>query len=106
MAEALGAAMATKVTVAATCHENPTLDPLDNAAVGYAFGSTEYVQDIQVGGSCAEPVITIVTRDSGQSPAPVLQLTGQISGSSSVIPWTCSSDNTPNYLLPAACRDS
>jgi len=104
IAESMSLANSVKVTVAATCHENPTLADIDNEAVGYAFGVTEYVQDIQVHGSCLNAVITITTQNTGQSPAPVLSLTGRIESESSVIPWTCSSDNTPNHLLPTACR--
>jgi len=106
IAEGVSVAKAVISMVGVTCHKNPTLTGIDNNAVGYAFDSTSYVQDIRVSGSCATAVITITTQDTGRSPAPILALTGQIQVESSVILWTCSSDNTPNYLLPATCRSS
>jgi len=103
--EALSVAAAAKTTVASTCLEDPTLTGLDNEAVGYAFVESTWVESITVSEDCDEPVITMVTRNTGApAPSPVLTLTGNIVGGSGRVTWTCASTNAPDYLLPQNCR--
>jgi len=103
--EAISVATAAKTTVAATCLEDPTLTSLDNDAVGYSFVESTWVESITVTEDCSEPVITMVTRNTGApAPAPELTLTGNFIGSSGRVTWTCASANTPDYLLPLTCR--
>jgi len=103
--EALSLAAAAKTTVAGTCLEDPTLTGLDNDAAGYAFVESTWVESITVSEDCVEPVITMVTRDTGApAPSPEIRITGSFTGGSGRITWTCASDNTPDYLLPLTCR--
>lgn len=103
--EALSLAAATKTSVGATCIEDPTLTGLDNDAAGYSFTGTNWVESITVSEDCLEPVITIVTRNTGApSPAPILTLTGTFEQDTGRVLWTCASPNAPNYLVPLACR--
>lgn len=103
--EALSVAAAAKTTVTSTCLEDPTLTNLGNDAVGYQFVPSKWVESIRVTENCIEPVITMVTTDTGApAPAPELTLTGSFDGISGQVIWTCASANTPDYLLPLTCR--
>lgn len=106
--EGLSVANAVKTTVSSTCVENPALLGLDNAKAGYQFvesaDSNSYIEDIQVSGPCRNPLITITTKNTGQVPAPVVVMTGDLPPASGNFRWTCSSSNTPNWLLPTVCR--
>lgn len=106
--EALSVADSAKTAVASTCMENPTLTGLDNEAVGYfydTFNSSTWVATINVTEDCSEPVITIVTRDTGAPvPDPEITLTGLLNLSGGDFSWACASPNAPNYLLPSTCR--
>lgn len=103
--EAVSVAAAAKTSVASTCMEDPTLTSLDNNAVGYAYSSSTWVESITVSEDCLEPVITIVTRNTGApSPPPEITLTGHFESSGGKISWICASPNAPNYLVPSTCR--
>jgi len=103
--EALSVAAAAKTTVGATCMEDSTLTGLHNDAVGYAYEQSTWVESINVSENCLEPVITIVTRNTGApAPAPVITLTGSLDNSGGRVTWTCASPNAPNYLVPSTCR--
>ena len=93
--------------VSAACIENRSKEGLTNSALGYAFspGDQDYIDDIQVSGHCTNPMITIRTRNTGQLPNPILILTGNQEIGAQQFLWTCSSDNTPNFLLPKSCRN-
>ena len=109
IAEGLSVANSAKTGVASTCIEAPNIVGLTNDKAGYGFsaGSTDrdYVADIQVTGPCTAPVITVTTKHTGQSPDPEVLLTGNLAPDSGVMSWTCSSSNTPPYLLPKTCRN-
>ena len=103
--EALSVAAAAKTTVTATCMEDPTLTSLDNDKVGYAYVESTWVESITVSEDCLEPVITIVTRNTGApAPAPEITLTGFLETNSGKVNWICASPNAPNYLVPSTCR--
>jgi len=106
--EGLSVSMAIKTTVSSTCVENPVLTSLNNVQAGFQFDEStdphSYVADVQVSGNCSSPQITLTTKNTGQSPAPILLMTGDLSPGSGQFRWTCSSNNTPNWLLPKSCR--
>lgn len=105
IAEGLSVANAAKTATGAACQEDLTLTGLTNNAAGYAFTATEYVANITISGSCSAPVITIYTQNTGApAPAPELTLTGSFVAGNGRVAWTCASSNTPNQLLPSACR--
>lgn len=102
--EAISVAAAAKTAVTGTCMEDPTRTGLSNGAAGYSFNDSTWVESITVSEDCAEPLITIVTRNTGApEPPPEITLTGTFSGSG-IINWTCASPNAPNYLMPSTCR--
>jgi type IV pilus assembly protein PilA len=106
--EGLSLANSTKTAVSATCIEDSTIASLDNAAAGYGFiagtDDTDYVADIQVSGACTTPLISVTTMNTGQTPDPILLMTGELIAGQGKMEWKCSSDNTPDWLLPNSCR--
>jgi len=103
--EALSVAAAAKTAVASTCMENPTLTNLNNAAAGYAYTTSSWVESINVSEDCTQPLITIVTRLTGApAPAPEITLTGFTDIAGGKFTWVCSSPNAPDYMVPSTCR--
>jgi len=103
--EALSVAAAAKTAVTATCMEDPTLTGLDNDAAGYSFGTSTWVESITVSEDCSEPLITMVTRNTGApAPAPEITLTGTFDGVSGRLIWVCALPIAPDHLVPATCR--
>jgi prepilin-type N-terminal cleavage/methylation domain-containing protein len=101
--EALSVAAAAKTAVSATCIENPTIDPLTDSSAGYSFTPSKYVASIGFSGSCRDPVITVITRNTG-APAPInLVLTGDMPDDAGRLNWVCTA-NTANRNVPAECR--
>jgi len=108
IAEGLSLGNSAKTAISSTCIESPALGSIDNSIAGYGFleglNDEDYVEDIQASGPCTAPIITITTKNTGQIPAPVLLMTGELLAGSGKIEWRCSSNNTPNWLLPNSCR--
>ena len=81
---------------------------LNNLKIGYTAETdltTEYIDEIRIVGTCAEPVIRITTQDTGTNGyEPILDLTGDLASNAGQTNWTCSSSNTPTHLLPSNCR--
>jgi len=103
--EALSVAASAKTAVSATCMENPTLVGLNNAASGYSYGTSTFVESINVSEDCTEPLITIVTQNTGApDPAPEITLTGFPDMAGGKFIWVCTSPNAPDYILPSTCR--
>ncbi len=101
--ESLSIAASAKTAVASTCHEDPTILVLNNTAAGYDFTLTKYVLNIQVGGPCTAPTITITTQATGAVPDPILTLTGDLPGNAGRMDWTCVSSGL-NVHVPKTCR--
>jgi len=108
ISEGLSVGNSAVTAVSASCVEDRTILALSNDLAGYNFveGSedTDYIQNVQASGPCTDPVITITTKNTGQSPDPTIIMTGEFSLGSGQVQWTCSSNNTPNWLLPRTCR--
>jgi type IV pilus assembly protein PilA len=106
--EALSLANSTKTAVSSACISDPAMSGLVNAAVGYGFiegtDDEDYVADIQVSGECRDPLISVTTKNTGQSPDPVILMRGELRAGSGQFEWKCSSSNTPDWLLPSSCR--
>ena len=103
--EALSVAAAAKTAVSATCMEDLTLTGLDNESAGYSYGESTWVSSITVSEDCSQPVISIVTRNTGApDPAPEITLTGTPDLAGGKFSWTCGSSNAPNYMVPSTCR--
>lgn len=108
VSECLSVANSAVTAVSATCVENRNIPSLNNNLAGYEFieGSehTDYVQGVAVSGPGTNPVITITSKNTWQTPAPRIIMTGELIAGSGQVQWNCSSDNTPNWLLPNVCR--
>ena len=106
--ESLNQANGTKAIVNDVCEKDGYITSLDKVLAEniYIKEAIEnpYIQNIQVSGSCTAPIITVTTKNTGQSPHPVILMSGELSKSSEHIEWTCSSKNTPNRILPESCR--
>jgi prepilin-type N-terminal cleavage/methylation domain-containing protein len=92
-----------KHSIVFTCQENATLTYLSNQAIGYQFKATEYIFNIEIGGICDAPTITITTQATGAQPDPVLTITGDSTGNTGRITWLCVSDGL-NKHVPEICR--
>ena len=101
--EALSVAASTKTAVGSTCIENPALTGLANAAAGYGFEASTWVEDIVVSGDCSAPVITITTRNTGATIAPQIILTGAVDAGAGRVTWTCVTTGQPQHV-PSTCR--
>jgi len=103
--EALSVAAAAKTAVSATCMEDPTLTGLNNDAAGYSYSTSTWVQSVSVSDDCSQPLITIVTQNTGApAPVPAITLTGTPDIAGGKFTWTCAVPNAPNHLIPSACR--
>ncbi len=105
--EALSVTNAAVTAVSATCISDRNLVLTSNESAGFSFSpgvdSTDYVQSIIASGNCAEPILTVQTKNTGASPDPVLIMTGNVSTTAGQTTWKCSS-TSPNRLLPDTCR--
>jgi type IV pilus assembly protein PilA len=101
--EALSVGAAAKTATAATCTANPELTGLDNAAVGYDFEASSWVEAIAVSGDCSAPVITISTRNTGAATDPQILLIGAFQDGESKVTWACTT-NARNQHVPRTCR--
>jgi type IV pilus assembly protein PilA len=109
ISEGLSVAAAAKTATSASCQEDRTLTGLTNNKVGYSFNDLDhehiYVESIEVTGECIDPLITIVTKNTGApDPAPIITVTGDFPVGAGRVSWSCSSPNTPHSLLPSPCR--
>jgi type IV pilus assembly protein PilA len=105
ISEALSVAAAAKTAVSATCMEEPALIGLNNDAAGYSYDTSSWVESITVSEDCTQPLITIVTRNTGApAPAPEITLTGTPGSEGGKFTWQCASPNAPNHLVPSTCR--
>ena len=101
--ESLSIAASAKTAVASTCQEDRTIASLTNELAGYEFQATRYVFNIELGGPCLTPTITMTTQDTGVQPDPVLTMTGDFTLGSGRIDWTCVSSGL-NVHVPKMCR--
>jgi type IV pilus assembly protein PilA len=102
VAEALSVAAGAKTAVSAACVEDPTIAAITSSNVGYGFnGATNYVLSVALSGPCLQPVINILTRNTGATPDPVITLTGLFN--SGHVQFTCTSSGS-NTHVPKDCR--
>jgi type IV pilus assembly protein PilA len=103
VAEALSVASAAKTAASATCIENPTIASLDNNLAGYGFDGSTYIQSVEISGPCTQPIITVVTQQTGAPTNPTLTLTGGFEANATRVTWSCSTDSS-NVYVPRTCR--
>jgi len=102
--EGLAVAANAKTAAGDTCQSEPNIASLTNQRAGYGFGGSPYIESIEISGSCAQPLITITTRNTGATPPPVLHLTGDNSAGTGRLAWTCQIVVGQNIHVPMTCR--
>lgn len=102
IAEAVAVTESAKTAVIVTCTEDPDITALTNSAVGYSLPGSLYVKDVSVSGSCALPIITILTANTGLLIDPTLTIAGDNSIANGQSSWTCVSDGLDMHV-PDTC---
>ncbi|GAB3753556.1 pilin [Lysobacter olei] len=101
--ECLNVAAAAKLAVAETHHGATLLASISsNSAAGYAFASSDYCADVQIG---ANGVITATTRNTSASVPAVFRLTPTADVDTGHMEWTCTETaGVPDGQIPRECR--
>jgi len=102
--EALSVAATAKTATTETCQSESDITSLTNDRANYLFEASNYVEALNISGSCTRPVITITTRNTGATTPPVLILTGEFRSSGDQFSWTCTTINGQDMLVPKSCR--
>lgn len=104
--EGLSLGASPKLAVSETCQSDPLATPAADS--GYAFvpgtDDDDYVLSIVISGTCAVPVVTITTQNTGAAADPVLVLTGDVQPNSGQIEWDCTTSSGLPQHVPVSCR--
>jgi len=100
--EALSVADSAKKTILITCTEEPGVAALESSLIGHSSSKSLYVENVTLSGSCASPVITVITVNTGLLIDPTLIITGNLVESTQPA-WTCASDGL-NVHMPDVCQ--
>ena len=100
--ESLSIASSAKTSVIFACQTNPGLINLSNRAANYNFAATNYIFNIEIGGDCDAPTITIITQATGAQIDPVFTITGDFNSASRRMSWLCVSDGLEIHV-PESC---
>ena len=103
VAEAIAEADRARSIATTYCMVNPVVVELSSAPTGYVLHPSDYVESLKLHGSCAAPTITLVTRNTGASPDPIIVLNGTPGPGSSKLEWACSSSGSDSYI-PESCQ--
>jgi type IV pilus assembly protein PilA len=87
-----------KTSILFACQEDPTISNLSNQKLGLDFEATKYISNIELGGDCDVPTVTITTQATGAQPDPVLTITGDFDGVTRRISWLCVSNGLEIHL--------
>jgi type IV pilus assembly protein PilA len=106
--EGLSVAASAKLAVSETCQTDPNVGGAGGAPTndlaGYAFTASTYVADVQIGGTCTAPTITVDTQATGADTDVSLLLTGAYEDGSGRIQWTCENTSGETRHVPSTCR--
>ena len=91
-----------KKTIFITCTEEPGIAALESSLISHSSSKSLYVESVTLNGSCASPVITVITTNTGLLIDPTLIITGDLVESGQPA-WTCASDGL-NVHMPDACQ--
>ena len=103
MSAALSQIEDAKTAANSICQKDGTITQLSNDLAGYDFKPSKYVKNIDLGGGCEVPTITMKTAGTGAKPNPVLTFTGSFADNIGQITWTCVGSGL-NIHLPDSCR--
>jgi type IV pilus assembly protein PilA len=101
--EALSVANSAKQAILFTCTEEPGIAVLKSNLIGDSSSKSLYVKSVTLSGSCASPVITVITANTGLLIDPTLIITAENLIESGQLAWTCASDGL-NVHMPDACQ--
>jgi prepilin-type N-terminal cleavage/methylation domain-containing protein len=100
---ALSEADSAKLAITVTCAEDPGITVLKSGLAGHNESKSLYVESVTLSGSCASPVITVITTNTGLIINPTLIITGDNSIGNGQQSWTCASDGLEIHA-PYICR--
>jgi prepilin-type N-terminal cleavage/methylation domain-containing protein len=92
-----------KLAITVTCAEDPGITVLKSGLAGHNESKSLYVESVTLSGSCASPVITVITTNTGLLINPTLIITGDNSIGNGQQSWTCASDGLDLHI-PHICR--
>ena len=101
--QSLSVASSAKTSIIFACQDDSTLTNLSKQALGLNFKATTYIYNIEIGGDCDAPTITMTTQATGAQPDPVLTITGDFTGDTQRMTWLCVSDGV-NAHVPESCQ--
>ncbi len=100
---ALSEADLAKLAITVTCAEDPGITVLKNSLIDQNDPTSLYVESITLSGTCASPIVTVITTDTGLLINPTLIISGDNSLRKGRPSWTCASDGLEMHL-PYICR--
>jgi type IV pilus assembly protein PilA len=103
ISESLSVASSAKTLIIFACQKDPSHANLSNQALGLNFKATKNVFNIELGGDCDAPTITLTTQATGAQPDPVLTITGDFAHDTRRMKWICVSDGLDIHL-PESCQ--
>ena len=105
--EALSIGASPKLAISETCQSDPTATPASDAGYAFVAGTDDddYVESVAIAGGCADPVVTITTKNTGGTPTPVVVMTGAYVVGSGQYQWDCTTaGGTLPQHVPTSCR--
>ena len=104
--EGLSVGASAKLAVSETCQsEDASVFNPTNTNSGYNWTTdSAYVDDVQIGGTCLAPTVTVTTFNTGADTDVVLLLTGGYTVGEGRISWDCSSTAGNAEHIPSTCR--
>jgi hypothetical protein len=100
---ALSEADSAKLAITVTCAEDSGITVLKSSLIGQNDPKSLYVESVTLSGSCASPVITVITTNTGLLINPTLIITGDNSIVNRQQSWICASDGLDIHV-PDTCQ--
>ena len=100
---ALSEADSAKLAITVTCAGDPGNTVLKNSLIDQNDPTSLYVESITLSGTCASPIVTVITTDTGLLINPTLIISGDNSLRKGRPSWTCASDGLEMHI-PYICR--
>ena len=101
--EALSVVNSAKLDITITCTEEPGIATLTNSLLDQNDSKSLYVESVTLRGTCASPVITVITINTGLLIDPTLTIRGDNLVGNGQLSWTCASDGLDIHV-PDTCH--
>ena len=104
--EGLSLGASPKLAVSETCQSDPLATPASDSGYAFVAGTDDddYVNTITLGGTCAAPTISILTKNTGAAADVTLLLTGAVVANSGQVEWDCTTTTGLPQHVPTSCR--